>query len=159
MSAQDGTPRDNAGVVAPPPLIFGSIFIVALFIERSRPFPLLPPGTGTLFGLLLIIAGAALAAWGALTFSRAKTAIIPTGSTTKIVSEGPYRFTRNPIYVGLTLAYTGGAFASNSYWPLILLPIVLVIMQRGVIYREEAYLERKFGGEYITYKERVRRWL
>ncbi|HVF41044.1 MAG TPA: isoprenylcysteine carboxylmethyltransferase family protein [Gemmatimonadaceae bacterium] len=159
MSATDGTPRDNAGVVAPPPVIFGSIFIIALFIERSRPFALLPPGMGTLFGVLLMIAGGALAAWGVSTFSRAKTAILPTGSTTTIISGGPYRFTRNPMYVGMVFAYVGGAFASNSYWPLVFLPMALIIVQRGVIYREEAYLERKFGTEYLSYKTRVRRWL
>ena len=151
--------RDSAGVVAPPPLIFIAVFLLAYIAQRVRPFPLLPERSGTLLGLLLIVAGGGLALWGAATFARARTAILPTGSTTRIVSNGPYRFTRNPIYVGLVFAYVGSAFAINSLWPLLFLPLALVVMQRGVIYREEAYLERKFGAEYLSYKHRVRRWV
>ncbi|MFI5210728.1 MAG: methyltransferase family protein, partial [Gemmatimonadales bacterium] len=69
------------------------------------------------------------------------------------------RFSRNPMYVGMTLLYLGIALWANSLWPLLLLPAVLVVMRRGVIAREEAYLERRFGDEYRSYRARVRRWL
>jgi protein-S-isoprenylcysteine O-methyltransferase Ste14 len=75
------------------------------------------------------------------------------------VAEGPYRFTRNPIYLGFTLVYGGVTALANSPWGALLLPFVLVLMQRGVIQREERYLERVFGEEYLQYKTRVRRWI
>ncbi len=136
-----------------------AVFLLAYIADRLRPFPLLPARTGTLLGIVLIVIGGSLALWGAATFASAGTAILPTGRTTRIVTNGPYRFTRNPIYVGLVFAYVGSAFVINSLWPLLFLPLALVVMQRGVIYREEAYLERKFGADYLSYKQRVRRWV
>lgn len=76
-----------------------------------------------------------------------------------MVTNGPYRFTRNPMYLGFTLLYLGAAFWVNTAWPVILLPLVLAVMHYGVIVREEAYLERVFAEEYRTYRQRVRRWL
>jgi len=75
------------------------------------------------------------------------------------VVQGPYRFTRNPMYVGLAALYAGVTLLVNSLWPLLLLPVVLVVIRWRVIAREEAYLERKFGDVYRTYTTRVRRWL
>ncbi|HEU5040160.1 MAG TPA: isoprenylcysteine carboxylmethyltransferase family protein, partial [Gemmatimonadales bacterium] len=77
----------------------------------------------------------------------------------RLVTDGPYRFTRNPMYLGFTLWYLAGTAWVNSLWLLVLLPVVLLVMQRGVITREEAYLERRFGREYTEYRARVRRWL
>ena len=79
--------------------------------------------------------------------------------TTAIVVHGPYRFTRNPMYVSLVGLYAGVTLFVNSAWPLILLPAVVLLVQRQVIAREEAYLEAKFGEEYRAYKARVRRWI
>ena len=90
---------------------------------------------------------------------RAGTAIRPTIPTTALVTTGPFRFTRNPLYVGATIIYVGIAVAARSLWALALLLVVLAVMQRGVIDREEHYLERKFGADYVRYKERVRRWI
>jgi protein-S-isoprenylcysteine O-methyltransferase Ste14 len=94
-----------------------------------------------------------------LAFRRAGTHPQPWRPATALVVTGPYRFSRNPMYVGATLFYIGISFWVNSLWPLLLLPVVLVIMSRGVIAREEAYLERLFGDEYRSYRSRVRRWL
>ena len=79
--------------------------------------------------------------------------------TTALVSTGPFQFSRNPLYVSLTLFYLGISIAAQSLWALALLIVVLVVMQRGVINREERYLEHKFGAEYVRYKELVRRWI
>ena len=79
--------------------------------------------------------------------------------TTALVTTGPFRFSRNPLYVALTLAYLGIAVAAQSLWALALLIVVLIVMQQGVIGREERYLERPFGADYLRYKERVRRWI
>jgi protein-S-isoprenylcysteine O-methyltransferase Ste14 len=92
-------------------------------------------------------------------FSRARTHLIPNRPANSLVIAGPYRFTRNPMYVALTVAYLGVCVLMQSLWALVLLPLVLATISRKVIAPEEAYLERRFGGEYGEYKTRVRRWL
>jgi protein-S-isoprenylcysteine O-methyltransferase Ste14 len=89
----------------------------------------------------------------------AHTNVNPTRPVTAIVTEGPFRFTRNPLYLGFTLFYTGVTLLVNSLWMVLLLPFVLFLMTFSVIEREERYLERKFGEQYLAYKRRVRRWL
>ncbi len=84
---------------------------------------------------------------------------MPWRPTTALVVGGPFRFTRNPMYLGTTLLYIGIAILAQALWALVLLPFVLMIVQRGVIEREERYLEGKFGADYLRYKQRVRRWL
>ncbi|MDP6404052.1 MAG: isoprenylcysteine carboxylmethyltransferase family protein [Alphaproteobacteria bacterium] len=92
-------------------------------------------------------------------FRRAATPVRPDRPSTALISGGPYRFSRNPLYVALTLAYLGLAVALDSLWVLALLVPVLATMQVGVVAREERYLEAKFGDEYRAYKQTVRRWL
>ena len=94
-----------------------------------------------------------------VTFKRAKTAIHPGRSASQLVTHGPYRFTRNPMYTGLTLQYLGGAALLDSAWPLVVLPIVLAILFKTVISREEMYLRDAFGVQYTEYVASVRRWL
>jgi len=89
----------------------------------------------------------------------AGTNVQPNQPTMSILVDGPYSVSRNPIYISLTLFYSGLAMLINSIWPFMLLPVVVLIMNRGVIDREERYLERKFGKVYTSYKERVHRWL
>ena len=108
----------------------------------------------------LLIGGAVVPTILALrNMRRAGTNVNPTQPTTALILEGAYRFTRNPIYLGLTLLYTGIAILANTLWPILLLPGALFVMTRGVIEREEAYLEQKFGTQYVAYKAKVRRWL
>jgi protein-S-isoprenylcysteine O-methyltransferase Ste14 len=94
-----------------------------------------------------------------ITFRRAKTAIIPYQPATQLVESGPYKFTRNPMYTGMTLAYLGGTALLYSLWPLLLLPVVLTALMRLVVDREEAYLGHAFGSAYDDYRSRVRRFL
>ena len=94
-----------------------------------------------------------------VTFGRARTAINPHHSASQLVTHGPYRFTRNPMYTGLTIAYLGGSALVDSAWPIIALPIVLLILVKTVISREEMYLADAFGAEYRGYVARVRRWV
>ena len=96
---------------------------------------------------------------GMLTFRAAQTAILPSRAASRIVTGGPYRFTRNPMYVGLTAAYVGTTLLIGTLWPIVLLPIVLSLLVRLVIRREEVYLLSAFRDEYATYAARVRRWL
>jgi protein-S-isoprenylcysteine O-methyltransferase Ste14 len=76
-----------------------------------------------------------------------------------MVTQGPFQYTRNPAYLSMTMIYTGISSLANALWAILLLPVALQVIQRGVIEREERYLERKFGEEYLRYKARVRRWI
>ena len=91
--------------------------------------------------------------------SQAGTSLRTSDPTTAIVVQGPFRFSRNPIYLAATVLYLGVAAAVNALWAIVLLPVVLAVISLGVIDREERYLERKFGEEYLRYKASVRRWL
>ncbi|MDB4952321.1 MAG: hypothetical protein JWM27_4970 [Gemmatimonadetes bacterium] len=149
---------DVAGVVAPPPLIYVAGFAAGMVVQHFHPIPVLPGITGTVVGAVLVV-GALLLAPAVLAFKRAGTRPEPWKPTTALVVSGPYRFTRNPMYVGFTLAYAGAALCLHAGWPLALLPVVLVAMHYGVIAREERYLARLFGAEFDAYRARVRRWI
>jgi protein-S-isoprenylcysteine O-methyltransferase Ste14 len=90
---------------------------------------------------------------------RSGTTIRPDRASTRLVIAGPYKFTRNPMYVGMAIAYLGVAIADRSLASLLLLPVVLLVIRRAVIANEEAFLERRFGSAYTDYKTKVRRWL
>lgn len=156
MSGNDG---DNPGVVAPPPLIYGGALAAGLLAHRLRPAPFLPPSLSKALGWPLLGGGLLLGRFGVRALRGAGTNVNPYKPVTAFVSEGPYRFTRNPLYLGLTLMYGGIAALFNALWAVTLLPLVLGVMQRGVIEHEERYLEHKFGDEYLRYKARVRRWI
>lgn len=153
------TIKDTAGVIAPPPLIYAVALVVSLILHWRIPLPLVPRKIRWPLGAPLI-AGAIMPAFLAFRGMRkAGTNVNPEQPTTALIVEGPYRFTRNPIYLGMAVLYTGIAILVNTLWPILLLPGVLFIMTRGVIKREETYLEQKFGEQYVTYKKTVRRWL
>lgn len=151
--------RDTANVIAPPPLIFAIPLIAGLVANWLRPLPVSETGQLLWIGIPIVTLGFFLAAAAMFNFKRAKTAIVPYSPTTSIVSSGPFRFTRNPMYVSFILIYTGLSLAANTLWPFFLLPLAVVVLRRGVIDREEKYLERKFGSSYTDYKSRVRRWI
>lgn len=156
-----GAPRDNPGVIAPPPLIFAGLLLIGLAID----FVLIRVRTGlpeTLRYALfagLIVAGSALFLAALGRFRRAGTHVEPWKPSTAIVTDGVYGFTRNPIYVGMALVYAGLALVADSLVALVLLVPALVLIDTGVIAREERYLEGKFGDEYRRYKAAVRRWI
>ena len=150
---------DSAGMDVPPPLVYAGALAVGLLLHRVVPRPFLPPmvarvAGGILFGMSLLFGPPAF-----LTMRRAKTALNPAGPTTAIVDSGPFRYSRNPIYVSFTLMYAGIATFANALWAILLLPVALRMIYRQVVQREEPYLERTFGDEYRRYKQRVRRWI
>jgi protein-S-isoprenylcysteine O-methyltransferase Ste14 len=150
--------RDLPGIVAPPPLLYAAGLAVGLLVQHRNPQPLLPPAAGRLLGVAAILLG--LGAFAAIAaFRRAGTSPNPYRPAGRLVTAGPYRLSRNPMYLGFTLWYVGISCWANSLWSLLLLPLVLLVMHQGVIAREEAYLERRFGDEYRQYRARVRRWL
>jgi len=153
---------DNPGVVAPPPLIYGLPLVAGWYMNRRDPFPVMPAEYAEYawwIGVALIAIGVVLgiAAFGQ--FLRKRTSVMPYKPTTAIIRSGPFRITRNPVYLAMTLGYIGAALMLNTMWPLLLLPLVLLVVHRGVIMREERYLEQKFGDEYNSYKMSVRRWI
>jgi protein-S-isoprenylcysteine O-methyltransferase Ste14 len=156
------TPLPNPGVRFPPPLLFVAGLGVGWFLDR-RVLPLhLAQFGGSIASVVSVVMGVvglALMGWGFFAFRRARTAILPFHSASSLVTTGPYRFTRNPMYTGLTIAYLGGALLIASAWPLILLPVVLIVLFITVIAREERYLSDAFAIEYAAYCARVRRWL
>jgi protein-S-isoprenylcysteine O-methyltransferase Ste14 len=152
---------DTSGVRVLPPLIYAGLFLVGYALHRLVPLRLWGdvPLVARLVGWSLVGAGVLLGASAVVLFRRAGTTPNPTRPTTALVLHGPYRFTRNPMYVGLGLCYLGATLLVNSAWPLVLLPVLIGLVQRWVIAPEEAYLERRFGAEYRAYRTRVRRWL
>jgi protein-S-isoprenylcysteine O-methyltransferase Ste14 len=150
---------DTAGIRVPPPVYYIVGFLVGVALEVI--FPTSWPSTGVRIAVALIAGGAWLALDGAamVFFRRAGTSMVPVNPTTALVTSGPYRFTRNPMYVGMAFLYLALAFAFGVIWALVFLPAVIVAIDRFVIAREEPYLERKFGEAYRDYKTRVRRWL
>src|SRR5215475_2981248 len=158
-ASDSGDSRGIAGVIAPPPLIFLGFLALAAVLEAVVPtpatdlFPYIRYVAGTvLFTLIIGVAGVqGLRASG--------TNISTDLPATALVVDGIYRWSRNPLYLAMTLAYVGLAIAAGSVWAIMLLIPLLVVMNIGVISREERYLEREFGDAYRAYKSRVRRWL
>lgn len=154
--------HDSPGVPIPPPLLFVFGFLAGLLADGVVPLALLGAGrrsAAVWAGWGSIAAGLGLMLWGLVTFARARTAVMPHMPASRLVTAGPYRFTRNPMYLGIVLAYTGLALLIDTAWPLLLLPIVLVLLLVVVVRREERYLERAFGDAYRAYRRRVRRWV
>ena len=152
------SPKDVPGIVAPPPLLYAVPLALGLVARHFWPVELLPPGAGRIAGIILVTLGL-VGVTGVVAFRRARTSPNPWTPSAALVVSGIYRATRNPMYLGLTLLYLGVTAWVDTPWPLLPLPIVLIIMQRGVIVREEAYLERRFGDEYRRYRSEVRRWI
>ena len=154
----------SPGVRFPPPTLFVAGWLLAWLLERRvERIRLIGEGGSqaplVIAGTALIVAGALVIGAGLLTFFRARTAIMPHHAASRLVTHGPYRFTRNPMYLGMTLLYSGLALRANFGWPLLLLPLVLVAVVQLVIRREERYLASEFGAAYDDYRHRVRRWL
>lgn len=152
----------TAGVIARPPLLFLGALLLGGVLDLLLPFPVAIPGGDlvrwTIAGAL-ILAGLVLAAAGIRNFSRAGTPVPTNEPTRALVTSGIHGWTRNPIYLGLFLVYFGIGMGVQSAWILILTLPLAITIRYGVVAREEAYLESRFGDAYRTYKARVRRWL
>jgi protein-S-isoprenylcysteine O-methyltransferase Ste14 len=153
------TSADNPGVVVLPPLLYGSALVVVLALRWFWPMPIFGCSVALSSGLALIVLAVAIAIWGRRTMHAAGTNISPLRPTTAVVTTGPYRFSRNPLYLALTLFYLGLTLTFNTWWGIVVLIPLLTIMHRGVVLREERYLEQKFGEPYRQYRSTVRRYL
>ena len=152
----------TAGVIARPPLLFLGALLLGLSADRLLPLVFAVPGGDLILwtvGGCLILIGVALAATGIRNFSRAATPVPTNQPTRALVTTGVHGWTRNPIYLGMFLIYGGIGVAAHSTWVLVLTLPLAILIRYGVVAREEAYLERRFGAAYLDYKRRVRRWL
>ena len=150
---------DNPGILVPPPLIFLLPLLAGLVLDRRVHVDLLPRGSARMIGWPLVGGAVALAGWSFQTLRSAETTTRPDKPASRVVRHGPFGYRRNPIYVSFALLYAGIAVLRNALWAVLLLPLVLMVIQREVIGREERYLERTFGEEYLDYKAKVRRWV
>ncbi len=149
---------ETAGVIAFPPLIYGAPLVAGIIADRLLFKRRMPPVARPL-SIGFFAAALSLVAPAIREFKEAATPIDPFEETTTLLEAGPFAYTRNPLYLALTLAYAGTALASRAALPLAVLPSVIWLMNVGVIEREERYLERKFGDAYQQYRRRVPRWV
>ena len=151
---------DTAQVIVRPPLAWGLAVVAGLVFDWLAPLPFLAAGlaAGWVGGLVFVVA-LMLFAWAIVSMTRAGSSVPTNLPTAAIVESGPYRFTRNPIYLAMLLGLIGLAIAFDTLWLLATLVPFALVIRYGVVAREEAYLERKFGDVYSGYRSRVRRWL
>ena len=154
--------RDYADVVVKPPLLFAGTLLLGVLLSWLIPIgPFLGSANWRALaaGATIALVGLTIGVLAVGQFRDAGTSVVPGDPATSLVESGPYRFTRNPIYIGFILVYFGLAIMATSVWMLLLLIPVLMVLQRGVVEREEAYLIEKFGEAYRKYQSRVPRWL
>jgi protein-S-isoprenylcysteine O-methyltransferase Ste14 len=151
---------DTANVMVRPPIAWALAILAGLILQWVVPLPFMPASAPSRWvGGIVFVLAVALFAWAITTMTRAGSNVPTSLPSTTIVAAGPYRFTRNPIYLGMFLAIIGLAIAFDSLWLLVTLVPFALVIRYGVVAREEAYLERKFGDAYSQYRGRVRRWL
>jgi protein-S-isoprenylcysteine O-methyltransferase Ste14 len=152
-------PTDNAGVWVPPPLIYAVLFGLGLLLHRIAPIASVPVVPAHAAALIFLGVGVPLLVSSNVLFQRAHTSRVTIKPSTALVVSGPYQLTRNPMYLGLLCLYLAVAFWFGVVWALILGPLLVLVMQRLVIAKEERYLEHKFGEAYRQYRAHVRRWI
>ncbi len=157
MTSQSHT--DLPVPVAPPPFFFGGAFVISLVLQWLLPLARWNGAWLVFAGVVLALAGGAVAVWGFRTLKGAKTTIHVHEVSSALVDSGPYGLSRNPLYVALTLLYLGLAMGLGLTWPLLLLAPTIALVQMLVIQREEVRLAAWFGQDYLDYKARVRRWI
>ena len=153
-----GINSDAPDVKIIPPLVYLAGIVIGFLANIWMPIKVVPTLVGWAVGGILIFCGAALTGY-VLKFKDAGTTVRPDRAASTLVIAGPYKITRNPMYLGLALLYLRITIADQSIWALILLPVVLAIIQRRAIEPEEAFLKKRFGADYVSYKEKVRLWL
>jgi len=156
-------PADNANVIALPPFIFLGFFVIGFILHYFfRLFLVESPRLDSILnviGTVLIVVSLILPVLAFKTLERSKTTHKVSKPTTTIVSVGIFRYSRNPIYLSGFILFIGISFITNSLIMLILIIPLFFVIREGVVKREERYLDRKFGEEYLNYKKRVRRWI
>ncbi|MBS1600997.1 MAG: isoprenylcysteine carboxylmethyltransferase family protein [Bacteroidetes bacterium] len=153
--------KDNPGVYIPPPLIYVVVFLISFLLQRMIPldtsYTYAPIAANV--SIVLIICSMIFIVPAVIQFIRSKNNIIPLKPASSLQFRGIYALSRNPMYFGLLLLYTGIGVVKGNWWTLILIPVLMILVHFLVIKREEAYLARTFGEDYLNYKKQVRRWI
>jgi len=146
----------------PPPMLYGGALVLGQIAQVCRRLPLMPDfftPLRRLLGGMLVVGGAAAGFWGVRTMQKAGASPDPREVPPELVTDGPFQYSRNPLYVTMTAIYLGITVLRNNLWGVVLLPGLLAAVERAAIEREEAYLRDRFGATYRDYEERVPRWL
>jgi protein-S-isoprenylcysteine O-methyltransferase Ste14 len=160
MTTQTETRPHGADVIGiPPPLYYGAGLGLGMLLNNLAAFPVGGRPATAVAGAALAVAGLALNFAGVAGVIKNRTTIVPHHRVATLVRDGGYRFSRNPMYTGLGIAYLGAALLLGSWWPVVLWPLVMLAVDRLVIRPEETYLSDRFGQAYSDYRARVRRWL
>ena len=158
-SGSEATPEVANLGMARPPLVYGASIVTGSLLELGWPLPFLPRILAALLGSFLVVVAVVVFSYSIRKFQTAGTPVPGNKPTTVIVRTGPYRFSRNPIYLAFSIFQLGIASWVNSLWLIATLMAAVALMASVVIPREERYLERRFGADYLDYKRSVRRWL
>jgi protein-S-isoprenylcysteine O-methyltransferase Ste14 len=150
---------DHAHVVINPFLIYIGSGICAVVLQKLLPLSFLPQPGAAILGVIVMVGSFGFGLPAVLNMIAARTTANPHRPTTTLVFSGPYRFSRNPMYIGLTLLFAGLMTYLQLTWGLLLVPLVVWLITIWVIVPEERYLEQKFGDNYLNYKSTVRRWI
>jgi protein-S-isoprenylcysteine O-methyltransferase Ste14 len=148
---------DHPRVIAFPPLLFASTLVAGWLLHLAFPHRLLPPLLARLLGVALVVIAFMLGSSARRAIVRVGTNVDPREPTLAIVTDGPFRYTRNPLYLSLVLFCLGGTLLIDGVAPLVVLVPALLVLHFGIVLREERYLEDKFGDVYRAYRVVVRR--
>jgi protein-S-isoprenylcysteine O-methyltransferase Ste14 len=153
--------EDSPGIYIPPPLVYAAIFFLSILLQHTWPLDtsFFHTQTATVAGIIFIIAFVLVNVTAIRQFVRSKNTIVTIKPANSLQTTGIYSRTRNPMYLGLVLFYTGLALLTGNWWTLILLPFLVVVVGYSMIRPEEKYLERRFGNQFLEYKNKVRRWI
>lgn len=151
--------QKTSGIHFPPPFLYVGVLLLGLLLEKLIPVAPLPRTFSRSLAAVLLMPAIGLLLWSLGLFLKARTSPLPMRPTTSLVFSGPYRWTRNPMYLAMLLLYIGVALLFDIFWALVLIPLIMLLVVRLVIQREEQYLEARFGDEYRQYRRRVRRWI
>jgi protein-S-isoprenylcysteine O-methyltransferase Ste14 len=153
--------EDSPGIYIPPPLIYAAIFFLSILLQQTWPLAIsfFHTQTTTIIGIIFIIAFVVVNFTAIRQFVRSKNTIVTIKPAHALQTTGIYSRTRNPMYLGLVLLYTGLALLTGNWWTLILIPLLVMVVNYFMIRPEEKYLERRFGKSYMDYRNKVRRWI
>jgi protein-S-isoprenylcysteine O-methyltransferase Ste14 len=153
--------KDNPGIFIPPPLIYAAIFFLSILMQKIIPInnSFFDSRNATIAGIVLIVIALLFILPALIKFVQSKNTLVTIKSATSLQTKGIYSLTRNPMYMGLLILYSGIAMLEGNWWAFIFIPLIIIIVQSYVIRGEENYLQRAFGEEYIAYRKKVRRWI
>ncbi len=150
---------DNPGVRIPPPVIFVAFLLFGIALDRLAPIRMAHVNRIAWLGGIFMALAPIIIAWGLWQFRKAKTTVRPDRPASALITTGPFRISRNPLYLAWSMLYTGVGLWLNNGWVIVLLVPAITVITRAVIVREEFYLLKKFGEAYQRYQAKVRRWV